>query len=175
MKKGFTLIEMLVVVLIVGVLTGIALPKYMRSLERARATEAMANVKTLNEAVYAYASGREGSNACPTSFSKLPISIPGLPTDPDDRRTTKNFVFQLDGALAAHIPGTNCHSVTATRNAGNRYRYVIWNSYVAPAPGERAVLACTGPTQADLEVCESLGLRTDLDPNNGQALEQEEN
>lgn len=46
-KKGFTLIELLAVVVILGILIVIALPKYFRSLEKSRASGAVAVLGTL--------------------------------------------------------------------------------------------------------------------------------
>ena len=152
MKKGFTLIELLVVVLIIGVLTGVALPKYMRALERARATEAMTHLKTLNEAVYAYAASRSGDDTCPSSFKKLLITIPGTKDTAQTTITTQNFVYTINAATGALIPGTDCPGV--------RYDYVIWNPYRRTAAGVSPSLACWAESADSIEVCESLGLYT---------------
>jgi prepilin-type N-terminal cleavage/methylation domain-containing protein len=49
-KKAFTLIEMLVVVLIIGILAAIALPQYMKAIARARMSEMLSVIKIVYRA-----------------------------------------------------------------------------------------------------------------------------
>ncbi len=53
-KLGFTLLELLVVVLIIGILASIALPQYRKSVEKAKLSEALINLKTIEESVDRY-------------------------------------------------------------------------------------------------------------------------
>lgn len=158
MKKGFTLLEMLTVVMIIGILTAIALPNYTRSLEKARATEAMNMVRSANDAVYAYAAER---NKCPESFRKIMVSIPG--TQADTAVTGKHFVYRLNSATNSPIPGTDCGGVVAERIGGS---YKIWNPYrIINAEGKRS-LACAAANKEGIGACKALGFYTDaLTPN----------
>jgi len=86
--KGFTLVELLVVVLIIGVLSAIALPQYTASIERARATEALT---MMNDIRYAAERYRFQHDEWPrnNTWTDLDVNIPTIPGSTD--RGGKNF------------------------------------------------------------------------------------
>jgi type IV pilus assembly protein PilA len=53
-SKGFTLIELIVVIIIVGVLSAIAFPSFLNQLGKARTSEAKLSIGSINRAQQAY-------------------------------------------------------------------------------------------------------------------------
>lgn len=53
-KKGFTLVELLAVVLIVAILSGVALPQYRKVVEKARLSEAESMMRTIYDPANAW-------------------------------------------------------------------------------------------------------------------------
>ena len=58
MRKAFTLMELMLVVIIIAILASIAIPSYIKTMERAKAREAMATLESMRAAELAYSSER---------------------------------------------------------------------------------------------------------------------
>lgn len=53
-RKGFTLVELMVVVVIIGILAGIAVPTYNNITEKAEQSAVEANLRTIDSAIMMY-------------------------------------------------------------------------------------------------------------------------
>ena len=67
-QRGFTLIELMIVVAIIGILTAIAFPLYANIQARARVAKAQADARTLGSAIVVYSAHTGG----------LPTGLPDL-------------------------------------------------------------------------------------------------
>ena len=72
-NQAFTLIELLVVVLIIGILAAVALPQYQKAVEKSKAAQALAIIRTVADAQQNYYLAN-GSYA--TNFDELAVDIP---------------------------------------------------------------------------------------------------
>ena len=53
-RKGFTLVELVVVIAILGILAGLAIPRFMSATETARGAKTVADLRTLESAAVMY-------------------------------------------------------------------------------------------------------------------------
>jgi prepilin-type N-terminal cleavage/methylation domain-containing protein len=53
-KKGFTLIELVVVIAILGILAGIAIPRFLDATATARGAKIVADMRTIDSAIMVY-------------------------------------------------------------------------------------------------------------------------
>jgi type II secretion system protein G len=59
-SSGFTLIELVIVIAILGILAGIAIPRFMAAQEEARGAKLLADIRTIESAANMYA-GKNGT------------------------------------------------------------------------------------------------------------------
>ena len=101
-RNGFTLIEILVVVLIIGILGAIALPQYAISVERTRVTANLTTLKPVFDSALQYYSFND---EFPDSLKKLPVSLPesytvqGLSARSDDGTCNITIDPQIQAAV----------------------------------------------------------------------------
>ncbi|MCF7917037.1 MAG: prepilin-type N-terminal cleavage/methylation domain-containing protein [Candidatus Omnitrophica bacterium] len=63
MRKGFTLMELLIVIIIIGILAGLGLPQFLKMAEKAKASEAVNLLGAVRSAQLRYAMEHSGSYA----------------------------------------------------------------------------------------------------------------
>ena len=121
MKKGFTIIELLIVISVIAILVGISMPRFKGMQDEGNITKARGELKTLQAAVESYAIHH--TNLAPAALADVtassPVMVSVLPTDP--------FGGGADYGYAV---------------SGSRRYYVIWS--VGPAKNGSAAITDAG-------------------------------
>ena len=75
-QRGFTLLELLMVVIIIGIMASVALPQGVRMMERQRAGEAMRILGSIRSAQHRLAEINENPGTYVTNILKLDTGVP---------------------------------------------------------------------------------------------------
>jgi prepilin-type N-terminal cleavage/methylation domain-containing protein len=70
-RRGFTLVEIMIVVAIIALLASIAVPNFLRARKRAQATRILSDLRVLDSAVDEYAIENNKTSGCTPAFTDL--------------------------------------------------------------------------------------------------------
>ena len=155
---GFTLVELLVVVLIIGILSAIALPQYERAVNRSRTAEALAVLRSTSQAVEAHIMETGEFPAHWDMLAVRPIGSYGAFDVENDTVTSKYYKYILvDGRIdATPISGAGADSLPSLLYVSD-----LAKNMTAPVAGKK--LYCyyvANGTDRDSKmesVCKSMG------------------
>ena len=123
-QNAFSLLELIIVIIIVGVLSAIALPRYINMIEFSRSSEAVVNIKFVRDSVERCYMASYNYNKCNLNNpdqvffpNKLDIEDPGL-------LPNAHFSYKGESSLIIYWVEATRNALDGASYAGEKITYV---------------------------------------------------
>ena len=144
-KSGFTLLEILVVIIIVGVLASVAMPLLFQNVERSRASEALNTLGVIRRGIETCGSQFNGNGANCGNFDAIGITNPSSTAAAAPNFTAGNGSSHFDYVIGAGTAAGAACAAAAGAPAGpvgNAPTYRVVATRVALDNGTAGDLIC---------------------------------
>lgn len=134
MKKAFTLVELLIVIVIIGILATIAIPQYQKMVDKSKLIQVLIKMDVLRKAEKVYYAEYSGWLDIDPSYGdpKFDQKMSILLLEPSDFRQDKYFTYQWGTVIFTTSDGKTHASGSAIANTlelsgPNSYAYFLFD------------------------------------------------
>ena len=139
-RKAFSLLELIIVIIIVGVLASLALPRFLRLMYSAQAVEVLNQISIIRKVLYACMDQYGVDPAEPNLYAIPPYNdcydLDKLPIDNPNNNTQQNFIYEIRGGSSSNFAPSLPFNIMGTSKKSSPVTNIINGTLLVSYPSD---------------------------------------